>query len=251
VVHAPKRTINRYYEPATGQFVSVDPMVNETGQPYLYAGDDPVNGTDPSGLDPTEILYEQGSLFADSAAANPGYFNYGSFNDLSTLLVNAINAPFVGVYDAYDSLYQAGKDGCSLTTAIALTGDAVTADISAALFLTGDPEGEALDAGGGYVNLASESATNHVLEGDGLDSGGHLWPGAAGKTPFPASWSAGKIMNEISNIATDPAAWETAETQGSRTLLTGVEDGVEIRVVVNTSTGEIVTGYPANLPRNP
>jgi hypothetical protein len=42
--------INRYYDPATGQFVSVDPMVNETNQPYAYAGDDPVNGVDPMGL---------------------------------------------------------------------------------------------------------------------------------------------------------------------------------------------------------
>jgi hypothetical protein len=50
MAHAPEGTINRYYDPATGQFVSVDPMVNETNQPYAYAGDDPVNGVDPAGL---------------------------------------------------------------------------------------------------------------------------------------------------------------------------------------------------------
>jgi hypothetical protein len=49
MVHSPERTINRYYDPATGQFVSVDPMVNETDQPYAYAEDDPVNAVDPSG----------------------------------------------------------------------------------------------------------------------------------------------------------------------------------------------------------
>ena len=42
--------INRYYDPSTGQFASVDLMVNQTNQPYLYAGDDPVNGVDPMGL---------------------------------------------------------------------------------------------------------------------------------------------------------------------------------------------------------
>jgi RHS repeat-associated protein len=42
--------INRYYDPATGQFLSVDPDVSQTGQPYAYAGDDPVNNTDPLGL---------------------------------------------------------------------------------------------------------------------------------------------------------------------------------------------------------
>jgi RHS repeat-associated protein len=42
--------IGRYYDPATGQFLTVDPMVQETGQPYGYAIQDPVNATDPSGL---------------------------------------------------------------------------------------------------------------------------------------------------------------------------------------------------------
>jgi RHS repeat-associated protein len=41
---------HRYYDPQTGQFLSVDPMVDETGQPYAYTGDDPVNGSDPNGL---------------------------------------------------------------------------------------------------------------------------------------------------------------------------------------------------------
>ena len=42
--------VNRYYDPGTGQFLSVDPLVDQTGQAYSYAGDDPVNGSDPSGL---------------------------------------------------------------------------------------------------------------------------------------------------------------------------------------------------------
>jgi uncharacterized protein RhaS with RHS repeats len=43
--------VGRYYDPATGQFLSVDPLVDETGQPYAYTGDDPVNAVDPNGLD--------------------------------------------------------------------------------------------------------------------------------------------------------------------------------------------------------
>jgi len=42
--------INRYYSPSTGQFTSVDPLVAVTGSPYGYAGGDPVNESDPSGL---------------------------------------------------------------------------------------------------------------------------------------------------------------------------------------------------------
>jgi RHS repeat-associated protein len=42
--------INRYYDPATGQFTSVDPQVDQTLQPYAYTGGNPVSQTDPTGL---------------------------------------------------------------------------------------------------------------------------------------------------------------------------------------------------------
>jgi RHS repeat-associated protein len=40
----------RIYDPATAQFMSVDPLVSETGEPYDYVADSPVNHGDPSGL---------------------------------------------------------------------------------------------------------------------------------------------------------------------------------------------------------
>ena len=40
----------RTYDPGTGQFLSVDPFDSITGAPYNYAGDNPVNAADPSGL---------------------------------------------------------------------------------------------------------------------------------------------------------------------------------------------------------
>ncbi len=42
--------INRYYNPQTGQFISVDPRFAQTLDAYVYAGDNPVSATDPSGL---------------------------------------------------------------------------------------------------------------------------------------------------------------------------------------------------------
>jgi hypothetical protein len=44
--------MNRYYDPSSGSFFSVDPDVMETGQAYSYAGDDPVDGVDPTGDGP-------------------------------------------------------------------------------------------------------------------------------------------------------------------------------------------------------
>ncbi len=40
----------REYDPATAQFLSVDPLEAITGAPYNYAGDNPLNEADPTGL---------------------------------------------------------------------------------------------------------------------------------------------------------------------------------------------------------
>src|SRR5439155_12176149 len=40
----------RYYDPTTAQFISRDPVTYLTREPYAYTGDNPLNGTDPTGL---------------------------------------------------------------------------------------------------------------------------------------------------------------------------------------------------------
>ncbi len=45
-----RAAFNRYYDPVTDQFLSVDPAVGITGTPYAFTGGDPVNGIDPMGL---------------------------------------------------------------------------------------------------------------------------------------------------------------------------------------------------------
>jgi RHS repeat-associated protein len=40
----------RDYDPATDQFLTVDPLVDETHSPYAYTTDDPLGDTDPTGL---------------------------------------------------------------------------------------------------------------------------------------------------------------------------------------------------------
>jgi RHS repeat-associated protein len=39
----------RYYDPATNQFTTEDPLQALTQQTYAYAGDNPINNTDPTG----------------------------------------------------------------------------------------------------------------------------------------------------------------------------------------------------------
>lgn len=49
---------NRVYDPATAQFLTVDPLDQWTHAPYTYASDNPLNYSDPSGLFPWESIAE-------------------------------------------------------------------------------------------------------------------------------------------------------------------------------------------------
>ena len=68
--------VHRYYDPATDQFVSVDPALAVTGTPYSYAAADPMNRTDPLGLCSifgncwSEAANDVGHLASSAADAN-------------------------------------------------------------------------------------------------------------------------------------------------------------------------------------
>jgi RHS repeat-associated protein len=64
--------VNRYYDPTTGQFLSVDPDIAATHEPYEYAQDDPANLTDPSGDDCGGAV-TTGSALPAFAAAYAGF----------------------------------------------------------------------------------------------------------------------------------------------------------------------------------
>jgi RHS repeat-associated protein len=76
----------RYYDPATGQFISADPIGFEAGDGnlYRYVGNGPIDGTDPSGLEPPKAAryyvhpweqfpgYTPGGLLNPNAGNNSG-----------------------------------------------------------------------------------------------------------------------------------------------------------------------------------
>jgi hypothetical protein len=106
-------------------------------------------------------------------------------------------------------------------------------------------------ASGEFADLTSASRRNHILYGDGT-GGGHLWPGAPGKTPFPKSWTEDKIIHEVSDVATDPdLVWRqqtgspgaefTRRGAPVRFEVFGVRDGVTLRVIVEPGGEGIIT----------
>ncbi len=85
----------RYYDPATGEFISVDPLKDITGQPYAYGGDNPLTWTDPTGLDncgwdPVCWLL-QGSMALVNGISTPAYAPgvNGESNDIAHLAQEA------------------------------------------------------------------------------------------------------------------------------------------------------------------
>ena len=55
-------------------------------------------------------------------------------------------------------------------------------------------------------------------------------------------------MHVISDIATDPASGRVESRRG-RVIAEGSHEGVDVRVI-QESNGDIVTGFPTNIPRN-
>jgi hypothetical protein len=64
-------SINRYYDPTTDQFLSVDPDVAQTDQPYVFTNDNPLNATDPLGMEALKSVVIQEDAVAKRCKDNP------------------------------------------------------------------------------------------------------------------------------------------------------------------------------------
>lgn len=71
----------RSYDPATGQFLSRDPLTSVTGQPYGYASGSPLAYADPSGTFPS--LSEIGMAISNAAAGALNEVTFGLSNSIA------------------------------------------------------------------------------------------------------------------------------------------------------------------------
>jgi RHS repeat-associated protein len=85
----------RYYDPGTGQFISRDPAVATTREPYAYVGDNPLNGTDPSGL----------------CSLNPFAGDSCAKAALHIVLDVVTVAPYAAYYGAYNVIHAVNQFG--------------------------------------------------------------------------------------------------------------------------------------------
>ena len=113
----------RSYDPATGQFMNVDPIAAMTRAPYSYAGDNPLNASDPTGL-----LF--GIELPSFEEVSNGIAGWG---DTLTFGATKWVREELGInnVDECSSAYQAGGYG-GLATAVLIPGDEELAAIDAA-----------------------------------------------------------------------------------------------------------------------
>jgi RHS repeat-associated protein len=113
----------RDYDPSTGQFLTVDPALDQTHQPYTYADNNPLTLTDPSGLSATDWLNHTLSSGAGGHAVS---FLEGAANAITAgggnHLVDALSSGASCTYK-HDGWYLSGEITGTLAPA-ALTGGA-------------------------------------------------------------------------------------------------------------------------------
>ena len=93
---------NRYYDPATGQFLNRDLLVGMTGQPYAYANNNPLNFMDPSGLAPWDWVADKADDAWDATGGKA--VSYVNDHKVGVLKVTSVGlgvgaivaAPFTG-----------------------------------------------------------------------------------------------------------------------------------------------------------
>ena len=105
-----------------------------------------------------------------------------------------------------------------------------------------------------YVDILSPEARQHILYGESLTTGGHMYPGNPGKTIFPPTWSANKIVHAVGDIATSPDTMWYAQTgtgglytkagRPSRWVAWETRDNVRVRVVYEPANVKVITAFP-------
>ncbi len=101
-------TVARYYDPATAQFLTRDPLEATTGSPYGYVDGDPLDGSDPTGL--WCLLGHSGS-----GCRGGGTYNWS---------VQHLDPAYLAV-EGYANEWQAAESGCSLWTVAAYGAEGV------------------------------------------------------------------------------------------------------------------------------
>ena len=172
----------RYYDPSTGQFLSRDPLAALTGSAYGFSGDNPINGSDPSGLcfgpdwlcnAASAVVNGAGTAIgavgnvldtAGSAIASAGSA-VGSA--ATTVFHDALDVAATAPYAVYYASYQAARGINWVGSKLGVPGSVIS-HIVALPFTIPEATGLALDAGIDWIKghtVNNESVCDEGIRG--------------------------------------------------------------------------------------
>jgi RHS repeat-associated protein len=158
----------RDYDPATAQFLTVDPLVDQTEQPYAYVADNPLNNSDQTGLcdnmpNVFQLMWATGMVQFDDIANSP--LLHALVNGFASLGNAMINHPdlawqlILGVAGMVGgSAGEAGLGACDATIVGAVPCGAV------GVVLGGAIAGSAAYAGNAATQLANDALGSDRVE---------------------------------------------------------------------------------------
>ena len=165
--------VHRYYDPSTGQFVSVDPLVSMTGEAYGYTYDNPVNQYDPMGLD--------GSIVPPGGHGGRGGGGGGSGNcgcnnspphSCTPTVIGSTTVPCTTTESSYDGSYLYG---CG---SIDILGVCIVWDGSLFISLSAGLNSPDASAGYGFVpGVQNKCQLDNYLSSTGANFGGYFGAG--------------------------------------------------------------------------
>jgi RHS repeat-associated protein len=162
----------RYYDPTTAQFLTRDPLEAETGAPYSYAGNDPIDNSDPTGLFCVLGHNSDGSCRGSGVVNAAG----GAVKEGAHLADDAVTDPFYLMY--WGSLDANGAIHWTLGHAFGQTGCHI-ADVVAAPLLPSEAIGLGVDVGGDWFKEHVLHVPNYTV-GDEDDPTAYLLGSQAG-----------------------------------------------------------------------
>lgn len=84
----------RWYEPGTGGFLSVDPLLSETGDSYGYGSGNPISYNDPTGLSTSNNMTNLGQMGFGLLDGATGGISTGLINLINPSLISTCNIAF-------------------------------------------------------------------------------------------------------------------------------------------------------------
>jgi RHS repeat-associated protein len=181
----------RYYDPQTAQFVSVDPLVSLTQDPYAYAADDSMNLADPQGL------IGGGVCFSASGNLTLPFLPGGPQVTASKCLVAAIgpSGVSVGVVRTAGVSVSRGSPGGSFGPGVIFTPDASSVSELGGPFVYGGGSADVADLTGSFDTSVGASKCGTVSTYQfGLGMGMEGYEVHSGITQTKVSQSPGDIL---------------------------------------------------------